>query len=238
MVVSRTSAAPRPPRDFAQLVREPSTEAGRLQRGVELVVALVGGCDHAGVTVLTPAFMETVAASDDVVLRGDSWQHELSEGPGLESLRRRSTVVSQDLRNDPRWRSWGPRAVLGLGVRSTISVLLDPHGDTVGSLTLYADRTDVWDDDHRMIAQALAGQLALAAADARLLDDRQRTLASRAGVGQAQGIVMERFGMSAEQASDYLRRLARGTQMKLVHLAEAIVATRELPVLRDEARPA
>lgn len=239
MVPSRTTTpGPRPTAEFARQVRVPMTEAGRLQRGVELVVALVRDCDHAGVTVLTPAFVETVAASDDVVLRGDGWQHELSEGPGLECVRSRSAVVSQDLQTDVRWRSWAPRAVRRLGVRSTVSVLLDPHGETVGSLTLYSDRADVWDDDQRALARTLVRQLALAAADARRHDDRRRALASRAGLGQAQRIVMERLGMSEEQASDHLRRLSRRTRMTLVHLAEHIVVTRELPVLHGEERPA
>ncbi|MGI3784106.1 MAG: GAF and ANTAR domain-containing protein [Janthinobacterium lividum] len=222
------------PADFAQLVREPATEAGRLQRGAELVVALVGGCEHAGVSVLTPAFMETVAVTDDVGLRGDGWQHELSEGPGLEAVRSRTTVVSQDLRTDSRWRTWGPRAVEALGVRAAMSVLLDTWGESVGSLTLYADRSDVWDDERQTLAVTLAGQLALASADARMLDDRQRALLARGSVGQAQGIVMERFGMTADQALDHLRRLSEGSSMALVHLAERVVETRELPSWRAD----
>ncbi|MGI3779625.1 MAG: GAF and ANTAR domain-containing protein [Janthinobacterium lividum] len=233
----RSIRAHEPPLDFAQLVHEQRTETGRLQRGTELAVALVAGCDHAGVTVLTSAFMEAVAASDDVVRRCETWQYELSEGPGLESIRSRTTVVSQDVRTDPRWRFWGPRAAAGLGVRSTMSVLLDLPGDTVGSLTLYSDRTDAWDDEQRGLAQTLGGELARAARWARMLDDRRRTLAFRAEVGQAQGIVMERLGLTADQASDYLRRVSRAHHVKLVHLAEHIVETRELRVLRDEDRP-
>ncbi|HEY0238546.1 MAG TPA: GAF and ANTAR domain-containing protein [Friedmanniella sp.] len=228
----------RPPSDFAQAVHEQVTEAARLQRGTELAVGLVAGCDHAGVTVVTPAFMEVVAASDDVVRRGESWQYELSEGPGLETIRSRRTVISQDLGHDPRWRSWGPRAVAGLGVRSTLSVLLDLPGKTVGSLTLYADRLNAWDDEQRGLAQTLAGELARAAAWARLLDDRRRSLAVQAEVGQAQGIVMERFGMSADQATSYLDQLSRATRVALVHLAEHIIETREVPVLREVGRPA
>lgn len=232
-VPPRSVGAPSTPADFASLVQEPSTEAARLQRGVELVVALVDGCDHAGVTVLTTSYTETVAASDDVARRGDGWQSELSEGPGLDSVRSRRTVVSQDLRTEPRWRTWGPRAVAGLGVRSTMSVLLESRRDAVRSLTLYADRVDVWDDERHTLALELAGQLALATADARLLEDRQRALFLETELRQAQGIVMERFEMGADAAFDYLRRLSQGTQVTLVHLVERIVETRELPALRD-----
>lgn len=233
MASSRSSGAHGSPADFAGLVHEPFTETGRLQRGVELVVALIGGCDHAGVTILTPAFMETVAASDDLVRCGDGWQYELNEGPGLDSVRDRTTVVSQDLQVDPRWRAWGPRVASGLGVRSTLSVLLDTSGGPVGSLTLYADRVDAWGHEQQSQARTLAAQLALAASDARMLDDRERALVARAGIAQAQGIVMERLGVGAVQAADYLERLSRQTHVRILHLAERIVETRELPLLRD-----
>jgi len=221
---------------FARLLHQSSTETGRLHRGVELAVRMVPGCDHASVTILTPHYVETVAASDEVVRRGDAWQYDLSEGPCLDSVRSRETVVSQDLRDDPRWRSWGPRAADGLGVRAMMSVLFDSTRDAVGSLNLYADQVAAWDDERQELALALGDQLAVAVADARVLDARTRAVAAQAGLGQAQGIVMERFAMSAGQALDHLQRLSRATGMTLVRLAEHIVETRELPVLPGGAR--
>jgi GAF domain-containing protein len=214
---------------FADLLRESSTESARLQRGVELAVTLVPRVDHATVTVLTPHYVETAAASDEVARRGDGWQHELSEGPGLDSVRTRTTVLSRDLRVDARWRSWGPRVADRLGVRATLSVLFDVAPDAVGSLNLYADRVQTWDGQQQRLAQALGDQLALAVADARLIDAREREALARIGLGQAQGIVMERYRMTAEQAFDHLERLSQVTQVPLVHLAERIAVTRVLP---------
>ena len=214
---------------FARLLNGSSTEAARLQRGVELAVTLVPSVDHASVTVLTPRYVETAAASDEVVRRGDSWQHDLSEGPGLDSVRTRATVLSQDLRIDARWRSWGPRVADRLGVRATLSVLFDAAPDAIGSLNLYADRVQTWDAEQQLLARALGNQLAVAVADARLLDAKDRAALAQVGLGQAQGIVMERYRMTAAQAYDHLQRLAQVTQVPLIHLAEHIVATRELP---------
>lgn len=223
---------------FARLLHQSSTETGRLQRGVELAVRMVPGCDHASVTVLTPHYVETVAASDEVVRRGDAWQYDLSEGPCLDSVRGRETVVSQDLRTDLRWRSWGPRAADGLGVRAMMSVLFDTTRDAVGSLNLYADRVAAWDDEQQALARVLGDQLAVAVADARVLDARTRAVRAQAGLGQAQGIVMERFAMSAGQALEHLQRLSQAHGMTLVRLAERIVETRELPVLPGGGRAA
>jgi len=214
---------------FVRLLREPPSEAGRLQRGVELAVGLIERCDHASVTVLTPHYVETVAVSDDVARRGDGWQHDLSEGPGLESVRRRVPVVSQDLRTDRRWRAWSPRAVERLGMRSVVSVPMDTEGGGVVALNLYADRSQAWEPGQRALASALAGQVAMAAADARLLDARTAALLARSGVGQAQGMVMERFGLTAEQAFDYLQRLSADAGLGLLHVAERLVESRDLP---------
>lgn len=214
---------------LVRLLRQPPTESGRLQRGVELAVALVERCDHASVTVLTPHYVETVAVSDDVARRGDDWQHDLSEGPGLETVRRRVPVISQDLSVDRRWRAWGPRVVEGLGVRSVVSVPLEAEGGAVGALNLYADRPGAWDAEQRALAATLAGQVAVAAADARLLDARAAALLARSGVGQAQGMLMERFGMTAEQAFDHLQQLSTDTGVGLLHVAEHLVETRDLP---------
>ena len=222
--------------DLARLVHEPPTEGGRLQRGVELAVSLVEGCDHASVTVLTPHYMETVAASDDVARRGDGWQYELSQGPCLDSVRGRTRVVSQDLGADLRWRDWAPRASERLGVRAMLSLPLTTAGSEVASLNLYADRAQPWADAQQAVARTLADQLAVAVADARMLDERERAILARTGIGQAQGIVMERFGLSSDQAYELLARLSRGTRVELVHLAEHIVETRQLPGL-EGSRP-
>jgi GAF domain-containing protein len=234
MAAPRTLPRQQAATDVARLLHQSSTAGGRLQLGVELAVSLIQGCDHASVTVLTPHYVETVAASDDVVRRGDGWQYELSEGPCLDSVRGRATVVSQDLGRDPRWRSWASRAVDGLGVHAMMSVLLHASGAEVGSLNLYADRVEVWDDEAQLLARSLADQLAVAVADARPLDQRERALLSRSGIGQAQGIVMERFGLSADQALDLLRRMSEGTRVGLVHLAEHIVESRRLPTSVDD----
>lgn len=219
--------------EFARRVHESPTEEGRFRRGVEQAVALLDGCDHASVTVLTPHYLETVAASDDVARRGDVLQYELSQGPCLDSVRSRTSVVSQDLEADDRWRDWAPRAADGLGVRATLTLLLGAGTRRVSSLNLYADRAQVWDDEQQVLARVLADQLAVAVADARLLDERERAVLARTGIGQAQGIVMERFGLDVDEAFELLSELSRRTRVELVHLAEHIVETRQLPRLPD-----
>ena len=209
--------------------REPVTESARLQQGVELVVQLVDRCDHAGVTLSTPSSVETVASSDEVVRQGDAWQYELGEGPCLDAVRLHHTVVSPDLAVDPRWPRWGPKVVASLGVRSMLSLLLFSHQRTFAALNLYGDGLGVWDDEQLAVAQALAEHLAVAAADAREVENRGRSMITRTMIGQAEGILMERFGLSAGRAFEYLRRVSQSNHTKLVDVAREIVETRNLP---------
>lgn len=61
------------------------------------------------------------------------------------------------------------------------------------------------------------------------VDQLRAALESRLVIGQAQGLLMERLGVDAHQAMDYLRRTSNELNRKLVLVAAEIVRTRELP---------
>lgn len=69
---------------------------------------------------------------------------------------------------------------------------------------------------------------ALAAA-ASEIDHLRAALERRAVIGQAQGVLMERLGIDACQAFDYLKRTSNELNLKLYAVAAGIVHTRELP---------
>jgi GAF domain-containing protein len=214
---------------LVRVVPDESGLAGRLQRGAELVAELVAGCDHAAVTMTYRRGVETVAGTSDEVRRCDVLQHQLGEGPGLDTVRVQQTVISQNLGAESRWPEWAPRTVAVLGAHATMSLLLHTEQTTVGALSLYADRPDAWTGHSITVAHALAGQLAVAAADAQQIQHRTRAMASRTVIGQAQGILMERLGIDADQAFAYLQRISQDTNRKLVAVAEELVASRQLP---------
>ena len=225
--------APRSTGDFARTLQGSGGRVARLQRGVEMVVDLLEGCDHAGVTIATQGKLTTPAASDALVRRGDEWQYELGEGPCVDSVVDQHTVIAQDLAADRRWSRWGPRVVAELGIRAMMSLLLYTDTNAFGALNLYADRAQAFDHRQVGLAQSLAGHLAVAAADAAEIDHRGRAMISRTVIGQAEGIVMERFSLDAEQAFAYLRRVSQATHRKLVDIAEDLVATRQLPTFDE-----
>ena len=54
-------------------------------------------------------------------------------------------------------------------------------------------------------------------------------MTSRTVIGQAEGVLMERFGMEPDQAFAYLRRISQDGNRKLAEVAEELVRTRRLP---------
>lgn len=59
----------------------------------------------------------------------------------------------------------------------------------------------------------------------------ERALSSRVVIGQAQGLLMERVGLDADQAMAYLKRASVNLNRKLVDIADDIMRTRRSPDL-------
>ncbi|MBC7631446.1 ANTAR domain-containing protein [Aeromicrobium sp.] len=56
---------------------------------------------------------------------------------------------------------------------------------------------------------------------------RSRSTHARTFIGQAQGILMGRYGIGAEQAFDYLRRRSQQEQVKLSDVAHNIIGDQD-----------
>lgn len=96
-------------------------------------------------------------------------------------------------------------------------------------MNLYSDRPGAFTGDDFTIAETLAAHLAVAVSDSRDLHDRDRSIISRTVIGQAEGILMERYTIGPDEAFAFLRRVSQDTYRKLVQIAEEIVHTRVLP---------
>jgi ANTAR domain len=77
--------------------------------------------------------------------------------------------------------------------------------------------------------QALAAQISVALAAQREIQQRSVAMTNRTVIGQAEGILMERLGIDADQAFAYLRRLSQTENRKLVTICNEIVELRQLP---------
>ena len=71
--------------------------------------------------------------------------------------------------------------------------------------------------------------MAIALAASQNAAHLELAIANRTVIGQAEGILMERFGITAEQAFAVLRRVSQHRNVKLNGVAEELVRTRETP---------
>jgi ANTAR domain/GAF domain len=208
-------------------------ETELLRLAVDLAVRIIDGSDHAGIFVVQGREFSTPVAFDDVARRGDALQYQLHEGPCLDAVRRQETVISRNLSEEARWPEWTPRAVSVLGIKAIMSLWLytiNPDGaDSYGALNLYSDSIDPFGPNEYAIAQALAAQISVALAAHREIRGRGVAMTSRTIIGQAEGILMERLGIDADQAFAYLRRVSQSENRKLIMICSEIVATRRLP---------
>ena len=215
--------------ELAQALTAAPDEGARLKVAVHAAVELVTRCDHAGITINENGRLVTRASSDDLVARANELQADLGEGPCLDVRRDQNTLVSPALSVEGRWPVWAPRVHGELGVGSMMSLLLYTGGQSMGALSLYCRDGCRFDADDVAVGQALAGQLSVVMAAEKQIDQLGLGLHNRTVIGQAQGILMERFDMTSNQAFDYLRRTSSTSNRKLAAVAADIAETRRLP---------
>lgn len=224
------------PESFAQQLAEAarSMQGGTstqqtLDKVVLVATEIIRGCDLVGISVVHPGGIDTPAGSDDALNRIDELQFELKEGPCFDALHNHETVQTGDLATDERWPRWGPLVAKEIGVVSIVSYRLFTTDDTLGALNLYSRRPDAFDTDDVYNGQALAAHVAVALAASQNAAHLELAIANRTVIGQAEGILMERFGLNAEQAFAVLRRVSQHRNVRLNVVAEELVRTRETP---------
>lgn len=188
------------------------------------------GATHGGITLIGSGArrFETVGATHPDVSEADRVQYELREGPCVDAAVDSRLVISSDLENDARWPRWGPAAA-ALGFHSILSVELHGRGHRIGALNLYGKRGREFTVEDLELARIFAHQSGASLASARSEQGLREALATRTLIGQAQGILMERFDLNAEQAFGVLRRYSQTSNVKLREVVAEFVKTRELP---------
>jgi hypothetical protein len=218
--------------NFSQLALDlfaAGTVDGTLRQIVGLAEATIDGCDGAGVLIVEDGRPGTAAASNDTVAMVDQMQIEAGEGPCLDAATSGSTFYAHDLADDRRWPTFGPDAV-SAGIRSVLAYSLS--AERLSALNLYALLPAAFGVTGRAQGQLFAtlARLALDSASARAAasdraDHLVEALGTREMIGQAQGILMERERITADQAFDVLRRASQHMNVKLRDVAETLVDT-------------
>ena len=214
---------------FARDVQRQDDRSAVLDTVVACALRTVPGAQEGSITlVMGRRRVVSQAASSPLPERVDALQEEVGQGPCLETAFEQHTVLVPDLATDPRWPRFSARAT-ELGVRSMLSFQLYVEGDNLGALNLFSRSVDGFDERSVLVGELFAAHAAVAYSAAQRESVLERALASRGLVGQAQGILMERGRLTADQAFTELQRASQDGNVKLAEVARRLVETGALP---------
>jgi GAF domain-containing protein len=189
----------------------------------------VPGAEESGISCLVAGrTVQPCAATGNLPRRLDEVQNRLGEGPSLDAVRSRRTVRVDDIATERRWPRFTPAAVR-LGVGSARSFHLFVDQDSLGALNLYAGRPRAFTDESETVGLVFASHAAVALQGAQQQQSLRSAMDHRDLVGQAKGILMERYKLTAEQAFATLVHTSSITNRKLTDIAEELTATGAMP---------
>jgi GAF domain-containing protein len=138
-----------------------------LSKITELAAELVPGADHVGISLMGGGSIETKSSTDEIARTVDEIQHELGEGPCLESIQQDEIFQIDDIDQEPRWQRFGAAVRAQTPVRSILAVVLDVGHTSIGALNLYAGKVHAFEEDDHAIAAIFAAQAAVTLAATR-----------------------------------------------------------------------
>lgn len=116
--------------------------------------------------------------------------------------------------------------VAKIGALSGMSFRLYAGARTAGALKLFGFAPQEWDEDARTTGSVWAAHAAAAILAHRQGEQLQSAPATRDRIGQAKGIIMERYGVDEVRAFDMIRRLSQEGNSRVVEIAERVISSR------------
>lgn len=190
----------------------------------------IPGAQYAGITITRRSKnVETPAATHLYPMLLDKVQERHQEGPCLTAAWEKKIVYVADLETDERFPGYRQDALAETPIRSIMAFQLFIEGETMGALNVYSEHPDAFGDQSRSIGLVFAAHSSVAWNAARRDAQFRQALASRDMIGQAKGMLMERYGVDAVQAFDLLRKLSQDSNVPLIKIANEIVENSRSP---------
>jgi GAF domain-containing protein len=213
--------------ELARAVAAPRSLEDVLSDVTATALELIPGAETAGVLLLASGGkFETLAGTSDLPHRLDELQVKYSEGPCVEAALDELIVRTDDFREERRWPRYSA-AVTEIGVLSGLSFKLYTSDRTAGALNLFSFKPNAFDAEAETIGAVLAAHAAAAILASRHEQQLESALSTRDRIGQAKGIIMERYGVDDVRAFEMLRRLSQDSNTKLVDVAQRVIDTRD-----------
>ena len=218
--------------DFGELARsleEHDDPDVVLAEIVAAAVAMVPGADEGSISVVTArSGVGSQAPTGDLPVQVDALQEETGQGPCLDAAFEQQTVRVADMASEDRWPHFARRASQA-GAASMLSLQLYVAGDNLGALNLYSRTAGAFDDESEQVGLLFASHAAVAYAGVRKEAQLAKAVVSRDLIGQAKGILMERYKISPERAFLVLTRASQNNNRKLYDIAAELARHGTVP---------
>lgn len=212
--------------DLARSMAMPRSVEEVLKDVTAAAKELIAGVDIAGVLLVGKGgSYETLAPTSDLMFKLDELQMRYLEGPCVQAAIDEIVVRTDDFRDETNWPNYSPK-VVEFGVLSGLSFKLYTSDRTAGALNLFGYEPKLWDSEAETIGMVLAAHAAAAVIASREGDQLQSALSTRDRIGQAKGIIMERYGIDDVAAFAMLRQLSQDANIKLIDVAQGVIDTR------------
>jgi hypothetical protein len=218
--------------DFTSALAEAARTINKPQSVEETLDAIartarenIPGFDDVGISLMhANGKIETMAATGALVWDLDSLQYGLNDGPCVSSLREEPMVVVDHLAHSQRWPEYVPRAVeRGLKAQMALRLYVDDDG-TIGGINLYSTSSEEIEPHAPQLAEVFAAQAAVALGHAQEVHHLNEALRSRQQIGEAIGVLIERYKLDQQGAFNFLARLSSHSNIKLREVAAQVVA--------------
>jgi hypothetical protein len=194
-----------------------------LRQIVASAVETIDSVDAGSISMTEHGRIETRHPTSNDIGKLDQKQSELNEGPCISAIEEppaSGILVAQDLAgaDADRWPRFAPLAV-EFGFRGLMSTTLSVNGGMRGALNLYSATPNAFGEYCRTMAGLFGIQAALLLFGTNEAVHLRRAVDSRDLIGQAKGILMERFGTDDEAAFRMLVKSSQDTNIKLTDVA-------------------
>jgi transcriptional regulator with GAF, ATPase, and Fis domain len=185
-------------------------------------VALVPGADFAKISLIDDGHLRSIAATSQLTALLDGAQQTAGQGPCLDAINAQQPIRCSDLRTDVRWPRFA-RSATTAGVRSVLCFPWTCPGASGATLSLFGSQPGAFGASSDATAAMLANQAAMALVTEEHERQFEAALATRDVIGQAKGMLMERFGVDAARAFTMLKTISQRTNTPVRHLAASLV---------------
>ena len=197
---------------------------------VSSAVDTISSVDAGSISMTQHGRIDTLHPTTEHIRKLDETQAQFHEGPciaAIEDPPESGIIVAQDLAgaDAERWPRFAPEAV-DAGYRGLMSTTLSFEGGLRGALNLYSATPDAFDEHSRTLAGLFGIQAALVLFGATEASNLQKAVDSRDLIGQAKGILMERFDVDDEAAFQMLVKSSQDTNLKLTEVARWVTTDR------------